>query len=65
MTDKARFGEFQVVHLDSARHRHRGVKQFAVRDARQNYMAYCSTEREAEERTAALDEDSRIKKAAG
>jgi hypothetical protein len=43
------------VHLDSAWHRHRGVKQFAVRDAKQNYLAYCQSEQEAEAKAKYLD----------
>jgi len=40
----AKHGEFEVVKLDSPRHRHRGVKAFAVKDSRQNYLVYCSDE---------------------
>lgn len=50
-----KFGEFEVVHLDSARHRHRGVRQFAVRDANKNYLAYCHSEQEAEAKAKYLD----------
>jgi hypothetical protein len=41
------YGEFQVVQFDSARHRHRGVARFAVRDSHKNYLKYCNTEPEA------------------
>jgi hypothetical protein len=59
MINKTKFGEFQVVHLDTARHKHRGIKQFAVRDAKQNYIAYCSTEQEAEAKARFFNEDKK------
>lgn len=50
-----KFGEFQVVRLNSARHKHRGIKQFAVRDSKQNYLTYCNTEIEAESKAQFLE----------
>lgn len=59
MKTLARFGEFEVVAMDSPRHRHRGIPQFAVRDAQQNYSAYCRSAQEAEAKAKTLDEQNR------
>lgn len=54
-----KFGEYQVVDLDSPRHRHRGIHRFAVRDSKKNYSGYSRSEQEAEEKAKALDEQDR------
>jgi hypothetical protein len=59
MKTLARFGEFEVVTLDSPRHRHRGIHRFAVRDSKQNYSGYSRSEQEAEVKAKALDEQDR------
>jgi hypothetical protein len=51
----SKHGKFEVVKLDSARHKHRGIKAFAVRDAKQNYLMYCSDEASASREAERLD----------
>jgi len=59
MNTLAKYGEFEVVRMDSARHKHRGIKEYAVRDAQQNYSAYCRSVQEADQKARQLDEQNR------